>query len=95
MQIVKRLAQVVVDLDKDVFRMHHSLSAFTRVAQGKDIKDVEATLSECMLVPLRLSSIRLFEVDTRQKRAFSVSGPPASVEWKAGPSEQRSSLVAW
>ena len=54
MQMVQRLAQLVVDLDMDMFEKHLSLFAFTSVAQGKDTREVEATLPECILTSLFL-----------------------------------------
>eukprot|EP00892_Ulva_mutabilis_P005042 jgi/Ulvmu1/290/UM001_0294.1 len=94
-QAVKRLAQLAVDVDRDVARLSVTLTAFERLSDATKAHEVEAAVAECLLGALGLAGARLFLVDRRRKRATSCSGPKATTSWKAAALDQQPSLVAW
>lgn len=95
MQATKRLAQLVLDTDRDVLRLTYTLRSFERLSAAQEAQEVEATLAECLVDALGLASVRLYVVDRRRRRATSCSGPKTTTTWKGGAMEQQASLVAW
>ena len=94
-QAVKRLAELALDLTRDVLRLHGALAAFGRLSAATAPEEVEATLKECLVAPLGLAGARLFLVHRARKAATSLSGPPVVAFWKPLAMEQSPSLVAW
>jgi hypothetical protein len=97
LQVAKRLAQLALDVSRDVARLDTTLAAFATLASATAAADVEAALRGCLLEPLELSGLRVFLVEPGRRRAVAVSGTPVSVVWKDGNAgmEHAASLVAW
>jgi hypothetical protein len=94
-QAVKRLAELAVDLNRDVLRLHASIAAFGRLSSATEPHEVETTLIACLVEPLGLASARLYLVNEKHKVATSMSGPAAHTSWKPYAIEHTPSLVAW
>lgn len=95
MQAVKRLAELAVDLTRDVTRLHATVAAFGRLSRATEPHEVEQTLIECLVEPLGLSSARMYLVNSARKTASSMSGPAVITSWRPQAMEQNPSLVAW
>ena len=75
---MKRLAELALDLNRDVLRLHTSLAAFGRLSRATEPHEVEATLEECLVEPLGLASTRLYLVNKTRKVCTSMSSPPVT-----------------
>ena len=95
MQASKRLAQLAVDVHRDVGRMHAALAALVDMCAAGGPAEVERALAECLLQPLGLSGVRLYVVAEGGRSAAPASGPRAVAAWNGNRLEKRPSLVAW
>jgi hypothetical protein len=98
MQVVKRLAQTVINMHRGVGRLQGALNAFVSISHAQTPARFEAALAECLAVPLRLCSLRLFMVARNRHCAVAVGpgegGRVLKTSWRAMTVEQPS-IVAW